>query len=290
MTKKTFLALMTVSLLAAPPTALAQTGSGASTSSGGRRPTTTAQQGRATTTTEMDQRVPQGFSVVLVVGDLQSGTTSDNVPAAARKALADMKEFLPYKGYRLLDVQWTLCCSRASSTPVVSRLRGADGRDYELSLTTNLDPRHRLGVRFVLRDPSPGTAEVAAEIASASGERSLVAMELTRERDNVEQQLKALRANAQQRHEVGIGGPVEQDREVVEMRRRLGELNIRIAEVKDRARTTQRVGRGSGGSSRALIDTSFTMDIGETVVVGTSRIAGGEKALIALLTAVPQKR
>ena len=36
---------------------------------------------------------------------------------------------------------------------------------------------------------------------------------------------------------------------------------------------------------RALIDTNFTMDIGETVVVGTSRLQG-DKALIALLTAV----
>ncbi len=37
-----------------------------------------------------------------------------------------------------------------------------------------------------------------------------------------------------------------------------------------------------------MIDTSFTMDVGETVVVGTSRLAGGDKALIALLTAVPR--
>ena len=36
---------------------------------------------------------------------------------------------------------------------------------------------------------------------------------------------------------------------------------------------------------RAIIDTSFTMDVGETVVVGTSRLKG-DKALIALLTAV----
>jgi hypothetical protein len=36
---------------------------------------------------------------------------------------------------------------------------------------------------------------------------------------------------------------------------------------------------------RAMIDTNFTMDIGETVVVGTSRLQG-DKALIALLTAV----
>jgi hypothetical protein len=30
------------------------------------------------------------------------------------------------------------------------------------------------------------------------------------------------------------------------------------------------------------------MDVGETVVVGTSRVRGGDKALIALLTAVPK--
>ena len=37
--------------------------------------------------------------------------------------------------------------------------------------------------------------------------------------------------------------------------------------------------------AHAVIDTSFAMDVGETVVVGTSRVAG-DKALIALLTAV----
>jgi hypothetical protein len=41
-------------------------------------------------------------------------------------------------------------------------------------------------------------------------------------------------------------------------------------------------------ATRSVIDTSFTMDIGETVVVGTSRVRGGDKALIALLTAVPK--
>ena len=33
------------------------------------------------------------------------------------------------------------------------------------------------------------------------------------------------------------------------------------------------------------MDSSFTMDVGETVVVGTSRL-GGDKALIAIVTAV----
>ena len=39
------------------------------------------------------------------------------------------------------------------------------------------------------------------------------------------------------------------------------------------------------GVGAEIIDSSFTMDVGETVVVGTSRL-GGDKALIALVTAV----
>ena len=46
---------------------------------------------------------PQGFSVVLVLGEMQGTGATDTVPPAARKALADMKDFLPYKGYRFLD-------------------------------------------------------------------------------------------------------------------------------------------------------------------------------------------
>jgi hypothetical protein len=66
------------------------------------------------------QPSPQGFSVVLVLGDGQSTTVAENVPQAARKALADMKDFLPYRGYRLLDAQWILGSQRSAS-----RLRGS---------------------------------------------------------------------------------------------------------------------------------------------------------------------
>src|SRR5262249_41573554 len=38
---------------------------------------------------------------------------------------------------------------------------------------------------------------------------------------------------------------------------------------------------------RSLIDTGFSMTVGETVVVGTSRVQG-DKAIIVLLTAVPR--
>jgi hypothetical protein len=42
-------------------------------------------------------------------------------------------------------------------------------------------------------------------------------------------------------------------------------------------------------ADRAMMNTTFTMDVGETVVVGTSRLRSNSKALIALLTAVPQR-
>ena len=54
--------------------------------------------------------MPQGFSIVLVLADLQAGPGEEDVPPAARKALLDMKDFLPYKSYRLLDAAWVLCC------------------------------------------------------------------------------------------------------------------------------------------------------------------------------------
>jgi hypothetical protein len=65
--------------------------------------------------------------VVLVLGDLQGGPApaSEAVPAAAAKALADLKDFLPYKSYRLLDAQWTTGTDR-----VTSSLRGADGKEW----------------------------------------------------------------------------------------------------------------------------------------------------------------
>ena len=58
---------------------------------------------------------------------MQGTAAADNVPPAARKALADMKDFLPYKSYRLLDTQWTLCCGRSM---IATRLRGPE--DYAL--------------------------------------------------------------------------------------------------------------------------------------------------------------
>src|SRR5437867_6569001 len=68
-----------------------------------------------TPTPDLKGQDSQGFSVVLVLGDSQSSTTADTVPPAARRALADMKDFLPYKGYRLLDAQWILGSQKSTT-------------------------------------------------------------------------------------------------------------------------------------------------------------------------------
>ena len=102
----------------------------------------------------------RGFNVVLLLGDMQGVDAQDSIPVAARKALSDMKDFLPYKSYRLLDTQWII---GGTSGPALTRLRGADEQEYELELraspllmqqtsgTAAFDPR-AMSVRFVLRD------------------------------------------------------------------------------------------------------------------------------------------
>lgn len=137
----------------------------------------------------------RGFSVVLLLGDVQAGPASDNVPAGVRTALADVKDFLPYKSYRLLDTQWV-----PTSKGGASRLHGVDGRDYDVTIR-------------------------ADEI---------------------------------------LGGP--------------------HAGMLDASFTLQ-----EPGASRKLIDSRFEMAVGETVVVGTSRLGGDSRALIVLLTAVAAK-
>jgi hypothetical protein len=207
---------------------------------------------------------PQAFSVSLVLGDMQAASAPDNVPAAARKALTDVKDFLPYKAYRLLDSQWTLCCGRPEmgNSRIVSRMRGPEDQDYSVEL----DPRNagngKWSVHFSLWEPRAERTETAVT------ETTL----LQQQRVELERQLAELRKTKDENHP-----------DVVRLRRRLDSLDSQSAESR-RDDLSRRTLSGSL-PRRAVIDTSFTMDVGETVVVGTSRLKG-DKALIALLTAV----
>jgi hypothetical protein len=225
-------------------------------------------------------RLPQGFSVVLVLGDIQTTTPTDDVPPAARKALTDMRDFLPYKSFRLLDAAWLLCCGndlRRSGETTSQLLRGPEGQEYELKLTTSRES----GGEFVVRFSLFGASESEAAAANGDGEATL-ARRLADARDRLTF-LQIQLQEARKKYEVGTLPKAEVTKLEMEMRseqRRVEDL-------------TSRQGRGTGPrmapSRRTVLDTTFTMDVGETVVVGTSRLKGGSRALIALLTAVPSR-
>jgi hypothetical protein len=210
------------------------------------------------------------FSVVLVLGDMQNAAAQDNVPPAARKALADVKDFLPYKSYRLLDVQWTLCCGRSS---VLSRLRGPDEQEYDLELNPSSEAAGKWSVRFTLRPAIASGVSGRGESAATSEIESI-----TVQTQLLEHQIAVLRNKYNDRHP-----------DVASARAKLAETSAKLQELRrDQELKRRNLTPSAGGGSRAIIDTSFTMEVGETVVVGSSSLKG-DKALIALLTAVPHR-
>jgi hypothetical protein len=194
------------------------------------------------------QATQRGFSVILLLGETQGGSAAESLPPApgVRKALADVKEFLPYKSYRVLDTQW----SRSGTT----HMRGPDGEEYDVEITADeimQTPAH----------PNPGTLNVVFRLqepgaAANSSEEFSRAMAVT----GLEQQRRGV--------QVQMNDAAESEKK--RFREELARLDksIRMARA------------------RRLIDSKFEMQIGETVVVGTSRLGGGDKGLVVLLTSV----
>jgi hypothetical protein len=213
--------------------------------------------------------MPQGYSVVLVLADLAASTAQDDVPPAARRALTDMKDFLPFKSYRLLDAAWIL---GQGSGRTVTILRGVDEQELELRLEAAPHEQSRVYVRFALTDVTERESPLS-QLSTAGDKRDET--ERTRAQAELMQlnlRLLELRRTRQESHP-----------EVRELGARIAELKREVEQPRPATRTPK------GFHARAVVDTNFTMDIGETVVVGTSRLRGGSRALIALLTAVPPK-
>jgi hypothetical protein len=250
--------------------------------------------------------LPQGFSVVLVLGDIQGTTTADDVPPAARKALVDMREFLPFKSYKLLDAAWVMCCGQQGSYAPADRrppaqsnvsgglsqtlsqtLRGPEDQEYELRLSTSRAEGSRVFVRFTLL--ASGAFRDVADATSASAASRTTARRIADLKDQralLEKQLKEART----KYEAGVApaDPIAKlEMEIRRGDREIEDLTARLAEG-SAGRSVARAGVEHAGRP-SIIDTSFTMDVGETVVVGTSRLKGGTRALIALLTAVPPR-
>jgi hypothetical protein len=213
----------------------------------------------------------QGFSVVLVVGALQANGEkfAGDLPRGATKALSDMTDFLPYRSYRLLDSAWVLS---SGSGRMTSRMRGSENRAYDVILET-APAASRLGVSFALRD--------AADSGATDGDRAkslLEAQAVQAETESLKLMVARLEAELQDlRGKLGASHPeaTRKSIQILESKRRLDMLNTRGKRWK------------TDGPAGRIIDTSFIMDPGETVVVGTSRLQG-DTALIVLLTAVPR--
>jgi hypothetical protein len=218
----------------------------------------TAQQPKASAPAVASPSV-HGFSVALVLGDMQGSAKADSVPEGARKALADLRDFLPYKSYRLLDTQWILCCgSTKAGTGISGRLRGLsqtlgpDEQEYPFSVNLVAVSGSQLSVRFVMTDNGGAMKKTVPQKVSPE------VFEKDVTRDKREKDVEKTQRQAEERD--------KRDREMEKMQRQAEELL-----------------RASGGKG-TIIDSTFSMDIGETVVIGTSSLKG-DKALIALLTA-----
>ena len=195
------------------------------------------------------QTARRGFSVVLLLGETQGTTSADGLPVPVRKALADVKDFLPYSSYRVLEAELLL-----GSKGATSRLKGLDDQEYDIDLTADEimpNPFHpkegMLAVLFKLQEVGAATTP-GDEFA-----RSMAVNGLEAQRANIQGEMNTASESAKKG------------------------LREAIARIDKSIRMAR---------ARKLIDSRFEMAVGETVVVGTSRIGGGDKGLVVLLTAI----
>jgi hypothetical protein len=148
----------------------------------------------------------QNLQILLLSASLKPSTTAGpEIPENAQKALNDLKKFLPFKSYQLVDGAWL---SATEGRSAQARLAGSSGAAYKVEL----------------RFRSPGDPEPPSLFVEAF---------------RLDQEM------------------------VVQMK------------------------EGPQYSSRRLIETTFSVKVGETIVVGTSKADGADGALVVLLTAVP---
>ena len=197
----------------------------------------------------------QGFNVVLILGSESPQKFTSDLPAGATRALSDLRDFLPYRSYRMLDSAWVL---NPGSGRTTARLRGVDEHHYQVNLDSIVAGSSRVTVKFALRDAEARPRE-EAEAARALAD-SL-------------RKLSTLTSVYNANHPA-----------VMEQQMRVKSAQSELDAARARAGQTQ----AWPVSTSQVIDTGFTMDVGETVVVGTSRLQG-DTALIVLLTAVPKR-
>jgi hypothetical protein len=148
----------------------------------------------------------QNLQILLLSAALKpSATPGPDIPENAQKAVADLKKFLPFKSYQLVDAAWL---SATEGQAAQGRLNGSGGAAYQVKM------------RFRMTGDS--------SVPSLYMDHFELSQEMT-------------------------------------------------VQMKD----------GPTFTGRDLIQTTFSLKEGETIVVGSSKADGADGALVVLLTAVP---
>lgn len=151
-----------------------------------------------------------------------------DLPANTRKAIEDIKDFLPFKSYKILDtslVRALVGTQRRGSRPAKTFMTGPDGSKLQIELRMSGET---------------GSQEILVqqfEVAPSMQDRLFA-------------------VTPEHQTQIDSGAPAIAPR----------------ADLLDMG---------------PLISTSFTALLGQTVVVGSSRLNGGDEALIVLFTALP---
>lgn len=141
----------------------------------------------------------------------------DDMPANTKKAIEDVRQFLPFKSYRLLDTALVRTDRGARTT-----LTGPDDREFRAAFSFN-------------------SQHVVAQRAEKADQLLVQHFELV---EKIELSPALLAGGGDK------GAPVSP-------------------------------------ASKQVLSSSFAAELGQTVVVGTSRLNGGEEALMVLFTALP---
>jgi len=84
---------------------------------------------------ELEQNPSYLFQIALLVGSQEGSSSLDDLPQNARKAIEDIRGFLSFKSYRLIDV--AILRSNGVGRGLVN---GPDGQDYEIRFHFSSDP------------------------------------------------------------------------------------------------------------------------------------------------------
>jgi hypothetical protein len=98
------------------------------------------------------------FTITLLLGDTEAGPSGTLSPAAA-KAIADLKDFLPYKRFHVLD---TLPIIGLRSPTV--KLRAPTGDQYDFTMNATERPGNTIAVMLRLLDPGSSARQPATLI------------------------------------------------------------------------------------------------------------------------------